>query len=392
MFVTNVGGMTGMVSFPTLVSMFQSTWELNNAEAGWVSGVYFAGYMVSVPVLTGMTDRLDPRKIIIASMIVGIISAMAFALLASGFWSATLWRFLQGVSFAGIYMPMIKALSDSLPESSRSRGAAYISASYAMGVSFSYFSTGQLGDIFGWQTAFFMLALGPLLGACLTVLFLPPSPASPQKDTAFSLDYRAVFRNKRARAYMIAYGVHNGEASIVRAWIVAYFVFAQAGAGDPIINWSPAMIATVVTMIGVPLIVVMSELVPKVGRRRLVCIAMTTSGTLGVVLALSLWGPYELTFALVFIYAAAISADSGIINGGIISRSDPAIRGQSMAMHAVFGAGGAFILPVLFGLVLDIAGGEQSKAAWTWAFGATAVFVAIGPIALFTLDRPEKQT
>jgi hypothetical protein len=48
------------------------------------------------------------------------------------------------------------------------------------------------------------------------------------------------------------------------------------------------------------------------------------------------------------------------------------------------------LLPVLFGFVLDIAGGEQSRAAWTWAFGATAVFIAIGPIALITLDREDK--
>ena len=114
MFVANVGGMTAMVSFPTLVSMFQSAWELNNAQAGWVSGVYFAGYMITVPVLTGLTDRLDPKKIIIASMIGGIISAAAFAHLATGFWSATLWRFVQGVSFAGIYMPLMNALNTNI--------------------------------------------------------------------------------------------------------------------------------------------------------------------------------------------------------------------------------------------------------------------------------------
>jgi hypothetical protein len=44
---------------------------------------------------------------------------------------------------------------------------------------------------------------------------------------------------------------------------------------------------------------------------------------------------------------------------------------------------------VLFGLVLDLAGGEQSITAWIWAFVATAMFVAIGPIVLFSLDRAE---
>jgi MFS family permease len=398
MFITTVVGMMPMMSFPTLISAFQSAWVLSNAEAGWISGVYFAGYVVAVPVLTGLTDRIDPRKIIIASMILGVFATLGFALWASEIWTATAWRFLQGAGFAGTYMPTLKALSDSLPDSKRSRGAAVISSGYAMGIGFSYFSTGQLDVLYGWHTGFLLLALGPLLGVFLTILFLPRSPQPKRPNTGFAMDYRIVFKNKRALAYMIAYGVHNGEASAIRAWVVAYFVLAQTGAtatgefANFIFDWSPAMIATMMTMVGVPLIVIMSELVPKVGRWRLVSLIMITSSLLGIVLALSLWGPYWITFAIAFVYAASLSADSGTINAGIIARSAPEIRGQTMAMYAVFGAGAAFILPVLFGLVLDIAGGEQSKVAWTWAFGATAAFIAIGPIALFTLDRPEKQT
>lgn len=393
MFVANVGGMTSMVSFPTLVLMFQSAWDLNNTEAGWISGVYFAGYVVAVPVLTGLTDRIDPKKIILASMALGVFAAAAFSLWASGLWSATLWRFLQGVSFAGTYMPLIKALSDALPGSKQNRGTAVLTSSYAMGASFSFFATGQLGAVFDWQTAFLLLALGPLLGLILTALFLPASPLPPKTGVVFAMDYRAVFRNKRALAYMIAYGVHNGESSIMRAWLVAYLVLAQAGvaARDLIIDWSPAVIATVANLLGAVATLMIAELVPLVGRRRLITLIMVTSAALGVGLALSLSGAYGFSVALVFCYGAAISADAAPINGGIVARSEPEIRGQSMAMHAVFAAAAAFLLPVLFGLVLDIAGGEQSKAAWTWAFGATAAFIAIGPVALWTLDRAGKQ-
>lgn len=393
MYVANVGGMTSMVSFPTLVSAFQSAWDLNNTEAGWISGVYFAGYVVAVPLLTGLTDRIDPRRIIIASMILGVIATAAFALTASGFWTATVWRFLQGASFAGTYMPTLKALSDTLPKSRQNRAAALFTSSYAMGVSLSFFLTGQLSASFGWQTAFLMLAGGPVLGLCLTAAILPPSPPSRQGATTFDLDYRAVFRNKRALAYMVAYGVHNGEGSVMRSWVVSYLVFAQAGvaAGDLIVDWSPAVIATVANLLGVPATILTAELVATMGRRRVISLVMVTSAMTGIGVALSLWGPYGLSLALVFLYGIAVAADSGTINGGIVARADPAIRGQTMAMHALFAAAAAFVLPILFGVVLDLSGGEQSPAAWTWAFGAMAVFIAVGPIALYTLDRPEKQ-
>lgn len=63
-----------------------------------------------------------------------------------------------------------------------------------------------------------------------------------------------------------------------------------------------------------------------------------------------------------------------------------------MAMHALFGAAAAFVLPILFGGILDLAGGEQSSTAWTFAFSVTAIFIICGPLALFLLDREEDKT
>ncbi len=392
MYVANVGGMIAMVSFPTLVGVFQPVWGLSNTETGWISGVYFAGYVVAVPVLTGLTDRIDPRKIIIASMILGLVATVGFALSASGIWTATAWRFLQGASFAGTYMPSLKALSDTLPVAWRNRGAALFTSSYAMGASLSFFLTGQLGAAFDWPAVFLMLAGGPLLGLCLTVAFLPPNPPVGQGAKRVGLNFRVVFRNKRALAYMIAYGVHNGEGSVMRSWIVAYLVFAQTGvaARDLILDWSPAVIATLASLLGVPATILVAELVPRVNRRWVISVTMMVSAITGIGLAVSLWAPYGLALTLVFLYGAAVAADSGTINGGIVARADAAIRGQTMAMHALFSAAAAFVLPIIFGVVLDLGGGEHSQAAWTWAFVATAVFIIAGPIALFTLDRDDQ--
>ena len=36
-------------------------WGLTSTEAGWLGGIYFAGYVAAVPVLTTLTDRIDPK-------------------------------------------------------------------------------------------------------------------------------------------------------------------------------------------------------------------------------------------------------------------------------------------------------------------------------------------
>ena len=86
----------GLSRFRRSLPRFQHLWSLTNGEAGLISGIYFAGYIVAVSVLSSLTDRLDPRRIYVASLLFGAAAALGFALLVNGAASASLWRFLQG--------------------------------------------------------------------------------------------------------------------------------------------------------------------------------------------------------------------------------------------------------------------------------------------------------
>ncbi|MCG8358855.1 MAG: MFS transporter, partial [Kiloniellales bacterium] len=55
--------MIGFGTFPALLPGFFVAWGLSNTEAGWINGVYFAAYMLAVPVLVALTDRVDPRRV-----------------------------------------------------------------------------------------------------------------------------------------------------------------------------------------------------------------------------------------------------------------------------------------------------------------------------------------
>ena len=58
-----------------------------------------------------------------------------------------------------------------------------------------------------------------------------------------------------------------------------------------------------------------------------------------------------------------------------------------MAMHTLIGFLGAFAGPILFGAVLDLAGGDQTPVAWGLAFVAVAITVIIGPLAIWHTAR-----
>jgi len=92
-------------------------------------------------------------------------------------------------------------------------------------------------------------------------------------------------------------------------------------------------------------------------------------------------------FAISIFYGFIVTADSGIINASLLARAEPDRLGTSMAVHATLAFTAAFLMPFLFGAILDFAGGENSAQAWLTAFAAMAAFIAIGPLALFVLDR-----
>lgn len=90
--------MASYATFPALIATFQADWGLSNTGAGWISGSYFAGVAIGTLVLASLTDRWSGKRVYLPSMALAAIAALGFALLADGLWSASFWRFLQGVA------------------------------------------------------------------------------------------------------------------------------------------------------------------------------------------------------------------------------------------------------------------------------------------------------
>jgi Major Facilitator Superfamily len=98
-------------------------WNLSNTQVGLLSACYSTGYMLAVPILTSLTNRIDARKLLLGGSLLGTAASVAFALWADGLLSVTLpWR-LAGVGFSGAYMPGLRALTDRLDPREKSRSS-----------------------------------------------------------------------------------------------------------------------------------------------------------------------------------------------------------------------------------------------------------------------------
>ena len=65
-----------------------------------MASAYAFGYMLAVPILTTLTDRIDARRILIVGSALSGLATALFGLVADGFWSASLIWGLAGIGFA----------------------------------------------------------------------------------------------------------------------------------------------------------------------------------------------------------------------------------------------------------------------------------------------------
>ena len=391
MTAANILSVAGSMVFPGLLPMLQSEWSLSNTEAGWINGAFSAGYGVTVPVLVGLTDRVDARRIYLLSAALGALAMLGFAVLAEGFWTAILFRVLIGVSFAGTYMPGLKLLGARLSGSGQSRAISFYSGAVAIGMALSVFVTGLATDTLDWRWAAALTGLGPLAAMALVALVIDAAPKGAARASAASatasaapvrvLDFRPVFRNRGALGYMLGYAVHCWEMLGFWGWVVAYLSFALTLRPDPDFPFSPQEVAAVVLLIGWPASILGNEGALRWGRRRAISVYMLVSVAVGLMLGFSAGLPFATVALLAVIYGALTTSDSGSLTVGLYEAARAGEQGRTLAVYSSLGFTMAFLAPLAFGGVLDLAGGGAT--AWGLAFGVLVLLPLTGPLWLY---------
>lgn len=394
MCVAETLSMVGAVTFPALLPTFIDLWHLSNTDAGWINGTYYAGYLVAVPVLVSLTDRMPPRRIYFASLVLTALASLGFTTLAGGFWTAMLFRTLAGIGLAGSYMPGLRLLTDHLeqvrPHQDYSRAVAFYTASFGIGTSLSFFMAGEIAARWNWQTAFAVATAGPLLGALLSGILFPRKDPRPRRPpSTHLLDFRPVLRCRAAMGYVLAYTAHNFELFIYRSWMVTFLVFAAATRPGQTTLLSATAWVAIANLFGLPSSVLGNELARRIGRHRAITIIQWGSAVLACGIGFAAAAPFPVVLALVLVYGWTITGESSAVTAGVLAVAPAGYRGATMAVHSSVGFAGAFAGPLLFGVALDLAGsagaGGDSISSWGWAFVLSGSVVALGPIALAAL-------
>lgn len=385
--IAQVCAQVGAYTWPALLPGFIAEWHITNGEAGWITGLFYAAYTVSVPVLVTLTDRVDPRSVYLSGVGLTVASHVGFAVFADGFWSAGVARALAGVGWAGTYMTGLKLLADRVEPALMSRAVAGHGASIGIAGALSFLFAGLLNRWLGWRGAFAGAATAAAIAWLIVFLWAPAQKRRPDPQPVGVLfDFRPALRNRSAMAYAAAYCAHTWEMNALRGWAVAFLVYVASATGERSSWLAPTVVATAMGLVGTWASVVGNEVSIRLGRQRLVRLAMTSCVACGAVIGFLGARSYLLAATLVLLYALLIWLDSSSLTAGAAGSADPRRRGATLALHSMAGYAGGFVGPLMIGWILDRAGG-MSGFSWGLAFLHVAIVALVGQIAFMAL-RP----
>ena len=391
--IAQVCSLLGSAAFATTLVRLATVWHLDSSRAGWISSAYFLGYALGVPLLVALTDHINPLAVYGAGCIIGALAGIGFALFAHGIWSAFIFQALAGVATGGTYMPGLRLLTIRLSGSARIRAVPYFTTAYSIGTSVSFLLCGWLAERNGWRAAFLAGAAGCIASALLALFAIRGIPVQPDLSVVSQrhpLDFRPVLRNRRALAYVLAYGGHCWELFAFRSWLPTYLLCAwhHLRVGEPgitVSRWSMLII-----LIGVPASILGAEVVHGRNRNLLIRSFQIASIVTCILSVLAANISYPLALVALFLYNIAIMADSGALTAGTVAVARADEQGATLAIYSFVGFIGAAVGPLLAGRALDLGGGFKMLHAWYFGFIAMGLGSAIAAMAMSRAFRPEK--
>jgi predicted MFS family arabinose efflux permease len=373
----------GAFTLPALLPFYIEAWSLSKTDAGWLVGIFFAAYVVAVPVLVSLTDRIPARHVYVAGAGLTAISHLGFAFFADGFWSGLLLRAIAGIGWAGAYMPGLKVIADTLEGNAQSRAVSMHATGVGVAGASSFAVAGLVSGWFGPPAAFALGGAAALIALLIAWFTMPrgrPARAA-SGDVRALLDFRPVLRNRRVMAWIAGYTVHTWEMAALRAWAVTFLTVTAIQAGSP--SWlpSPPVLFTLAGFVGIAVSVFGNEMAQAFGRIRIVTLAVGLAALLAASTGWFVQISMLMATILVVVWFAAIFLDSSALTAGTVQAADPALRGATMGLHSMLGYAGGFIGPLGVGFALDIAG-DNLALGWGLGFAHLAVVTLIGLMLL----------
>lgn len=201
-----VGASEFMLS--AMLAPLARVFAVSPARAAWLVSSYALAYALAAPVFGYLSDRMDRRRWLLASLLLLAADHLALTL-APNFGVALGLRMLGGLASAALVPTAFALVADAIPARRQSAAMGAVMAGMTFGIVAGPALAGMLAQALGWRAPFWAMAAGCVLTFGVACAELSSSPrAFPVPNSG---SFRWIGQGELVRL-LLAKGLWNGAA------------------------------------------------------------------------------------------------------------------------------------------------------------------------------------
>lgn len=371
-------GMSLWFSGSAVGAQLQARWGLTGGEVGWLTTMVQFGFVAgtAVSAVLNLADIVPARRLFALSALLGAVANAALAW-AGSYELALVSRFGAGFFLAGVYPPAMK-MAATWFRARRGLAVGTVVGALTVGKAGPYLVHAFPGA--GVAPVVLTASASALVAALLVWTGYRDGPYPfPPRPFSWGL-VRTVVAERRWRLATGGYLGHMAELYSFWTWIPAFVAASLAAqTGEPHAATSPeaSLLAFGIIAVGGAGCVWGGLVADRVGRERLVTLAMAASGTcallIGTVFGRSLW----LLAPLALAWGFFVIADSAQFSVLVTESVPPHAVGTALTVQTSLG----FLLTTV---TIQLVPPLVALVGWRWAF----VMLAVGPaLGIWSIQR-----
>ena len=254
--IAQFGSMLVWYNFAAVLPVLREQWQLNNDQAGTLLSVFQLGYVAAVLFAGWLTDKIGGRLTFSLCAIETGLAGIGFALFASDYHTAIVWRLLAGIGQGGLYIPGMQILSRWYPVKQRGMALGVYTCSLVASYAAAYLVTAPLAAMFSWQTAMLWTSIWAIPSALLVFLFTPgkSETLSAQPEPVEESRVRPVtpiWKKRTVWFIILGYTGHMWELYAFNGWIGSFSTVTLRGhgfGGEPSLAYGGAIASACLLM------------------------------------------------------------------------------------------------------------------------------------------------
>ncbi len=370
---------TGSAVGPTLAAQ----WSLSTSAVAWLTTAVQVGFVcgTAISALLNLADVMPSRALFTMAAVAGAMANLPLAFTGS-YALALASRFLAGVCLAGVYPPAMKMASTWF-RARRGMAVGTIVGALTVGKATPYLAQAIPG--LGVTSITCGASLSALLAALVVWIGYRDGPHEfPSRPFSWAR-VGDVVRERQWRLALGGYLGHMAELYSFWTWIPAFLLASDAAraarTGDVPHARMAAVLGFGVIAVGGIGCLWGGIVADRIGRARLVTVAMAISGSCAIAIGFAWAQSWWLLAPLALLWGFFVIADSAQFS---------VLATESVPAHAV---GTALTLQVSLGFLLttitiQLIPPLVNAIGWQWVFPVLAVGPALGILSIRRLQHP----